>query len=203
MNTYESINYFQNIFEKPEHKIVILEITITKGQLIIDFDQEIYYGVILKHENSEVDDDMQYIFVQSEKPKRLNIVMGSESAEFTAMMILFKPEVLQTESLKAQIEFTNDFKYSGDNAVYWEDLNDSKVSMTSIVIYSLIGLGGLIFIICLILLICCLKNELKNTPSKNKKTNSINQSPKIIESQESNNVIISTKNLQNFPPSTA
>ena len=160
------------LFSTSDEIIVLLELYTNEGEIRVDFDQNIRFGIIVENNKTS---QIKYIRKEAVTANTINYSFGSTSTPFTVYIILFRPEKLKNEEVKVDIQYMKEFESSKEEDVVTRNLeipetdNNDKISVGQIMIYCLIGVGALLAIIGLFLLIRYSKNKTK--PQTEEKTN--------------------------------
>jgi hypothetical protein len=156
----EEITFFKN----SKDLIFILEFRVKKGELIIEIDQPLKYGLILNKMGSIISKDAKYLETKKSSPEELHYSFDSAGREFGVFLIMFRPENVQNQQVMMKIDFSDETNYKDLNGVIHENLfgkdnENPKTSVNSFIIISLVVVGAIIVIITIIGLICYMKRR--------------------------------------------
>ena len=162
LNLYTKDTEFNlELFEVSNEIIAIFELFTDTGETIVEFDQNMKFGIVLEN---LMNTNLQYIAKESENEGKIFYLVGSESIGYKISFILFRPSNLINEKVIVKVKYSKKYD-SSSNQIEFRDMTlpqtDDSISVNEIIMYSLIGVGAIILILCLCLLIRYLKNKKK------------------------------------------
>jgi hypothetical protein len=203
LNLYTKDTEFNlELFEVSNDIITIFELFTDTGETIVEFDQNMKFGIVLEN---LMNTNLQFLAKKSENEKKIFYRVGSESIGYKISFILFRPSNLINERVIVKVKYSKKYS-SSSNQIEFRDMTlpetDDSISVNEIIMYSLIGIGAIILILCLCLLIRYLKNK-KKTDKKTeepvhqrKSTNSQSIGFVRVKSNYTNNTDF--KNIEEF-----
>ena len=160
-------------FENSSEIIVILELIIPKGEVQIQLDQPLEFGIILESKSM-----IEFIHKAIDSPVNLHYKFGSKSSQIIVSIVLFRPNDLNNQKVKTQISYSGDYSYEKESiAIDLTQNSQADSSKADILLYCLVALGSLVALSILICLVIRLRKVKKAVEDLKRKSDISNKPP--------------------------
>jgi hypothetical protein len=157
------------IFTEINDKIIIVEIFAKKGEVKVEFSENMKYGIILENQTTS---EVSYVDKETESESKIHYLIASKSTPYKVSVILYRPENFEKDDVLLNIYYSINYESSSQDIVT-QNLEftkvEDKVSVRQIFIYSSIVIAGIILLVFLFVLIRYLKKKQEKSKKKSRK----------------------------------